>query len=593
VSPRKAGSFLVTLAAAVPLLSCATPTQVTVVVTTDVPCEFWKGTTVSVGTQETIESPFYASSTPTCTESKEGIRIGEIVVVPKVNRNDKFTIKVVGGVDTTADACVKTGDYTGCIVARRSLNFIPHAALELPIFLSSSCEGVPCSTRKNETCVFGACASADIPKPELCEDKPEACGEQVLTGEGTPAPVQELVECGRPSLIADDFASKEPRSKWAVQGSDKEAAQVEGALVLTPPADGAQEVAFRSEHSVKLDGDAITVRVPGMLSVEADARAYLAAEYNSVNQVRIEQRKGALHFLSTDAMGALTGPSVPYDSQNHLWWEIRATAKNIVMRTSPDGLDWTLGASIPKESVAHFADHVNIVLGAGVETPGSSPGSVAFDDLNQGRSIVVWCPLSEVADTFDGANPTPKWRVDQTNEDCQITQKEGSLFFDITGNEPTTCSLQTRSAFNLRGKSLVLNVEALSIVEPNVNFFLSVEDDRRFGAEIGVRVSQEFNLKNKPVVFYLRRPETLNIEQGEVAINPMAPPKFLRIRESGGLLYWETSDTGAKWTELRRDAPGFATNAAHVSIRFESFEPLVTKPLSIKVADLTVKSAGL
>jgi hypothetical protein len=563
---------------------------VTVIVTTDVPCKFWKGTTVNVGTRDTVDIPDYASSTSNCTESTDGIRIGEIVVIPKGNRDEKFTIKVVGGVDTTADACVKTGDYTGCIVARRSLNFIPHAALELPIFLSSSCEGVPCSTRKDETCVFGACVSANIPTPALCEDKPEACGEGVLTGEGNPTPVQEPIECGRPSLIADNFSTKEPRKQWAVQGSEKEAAQVEGALVLTPPADGAQEVTLRSQHAVNLDGDAITVKVPGMLNPEAEARAYLAAELDGANQIRIEQKKGAIHFLSTDAAGTLIGPSVPYNIKKHLWWEIRSTAKNIVMRTSPDGLDWTLGASIPKESV-DFIGHANIVLGAGVETPGPSPGAVSFDDLNQGRSVVVWCPLTDVADPFEGSGPAIKWRVDRTNDDCQITQKEGSLFFDIKGNEPTTCSLRSRSAFNLRGKSLVLDVEALTIAEPSVNFFLSAEDDRGFGAEIGVRVSQELDLLDKPVVYYVRRPETIGTAQDEVEI--MKTPKLLRIRESGGRLYWERFDTDDGWTELYQDLPGFATNAVHVILRFESFVPLVKKPLSIKLADLGVSSGSL
>lgn len=586
-SPWNSGKLVAALAAAITLTSCNTPTQVTVLVTTDVPCQYWKGAIVSVGTWDSLEEAGIGSSTDNCTETEGGVRIGEIVVVPKDGKNDKFAIKVIGGVDSTAKACLETGDYSGCIVARRTLNFIPHGDIRLPIFLSSSCEGVPCSARKNETCVFGACVSANIPKPELCEDSPQACSDGVLTGADNVPPVQEPVECGRPSVIVDDFATTDPLKQWIIQGGPKEVSQSDGVLVLSPPANGTVDVGLRSAHAVNLDGDAITVKVPAMLNTASESRAYLAAAYDEANQIRIEQKNGMLHFLSTDAAGMLSGPSATYDPKQHLWWEIRATAKNIVLRTSPDGLSWALGASIPRESVAHFMEHANIVLGAGAA--GASPGAVSFDHLNLGRPVISWCSLDGAADTFDGASPAPKWRL-ETTEFCSITQKEQGLFLELTGEDAATCSLRSRNAFDLRGKSIVLNVETIAIAEPSVNFFLSLEDDRGFGAEIGVRVSQEVDLNGQTVFYYVRRPETLAVAQNEVLYN--MSHKLLRIREEAGTLYWETSDTGDVWDELFKDAPGFETKAAHVIVRLEAFVPLLTKPLTVKVADLSVGSGA-
>jgi hypothetical protein len=60
----------------------------------------------------------------------------------------------------TADDCVRTNYTGGCIVARRSVRYVSHQRLELPIALDTSCIDVPCGA--TTTCVNGNCVPAMI-----------------------------------------------------------------------------------------------------------------------------------------------------------------------------------------------------------------------------------------------------------------------------------------------------------------------------------------------------------------------------------------------------------------------------------------------
>jgi hypothetical protein len=117
------------------------------------------------------------------------------VLVPADDDDAAFGVRVVGGVefDAEKDCTVENGfapepqpgapefPYkTGCIVARRTLSFIPHTPLTLPIVLRDDCIGVPCGP--SETCVHGSCVSSNV-DPDDCVD-PAGCDETTL-----PAPV--------------------------------------------------------------------------------------------------------------------------------------------------------------------------------------------------------------------------------------------------------------------------------------------------------------------------------------------------------------------------------------------------------------------
>jgi hypothetical protein len=164
------------------------PTEITIAMTTDVPCAQVTETSIAVGDLVGLEARPPAASSTIC-DAATGT-IGTLVIVPSGAKDELVALRVVLGIGRTADQCVADG-YKGCIVARRAMHFLPHVPLKLPIALRTSCLGVVCAP--TETCVQGDCASATIEDATRCasSSSADACGDGLLLGQadgGTPPP---------------------------------------------------------------------------------------------------------------------------------------------------------------------------------------------------------------------------------------------------------------------------------------------------------------------------------------------------------------------------------------------------------------------
>lgn len=150
---------------------CADPTQVTVVLTTDVPCDRLRGVTIAVGGAG--EDPA-APSTSTTSCDADG-HLGTIVLVPRGARDSVLKVELVAGIDRQPEWCAAPSFGAGCIAARRVLSYIPQSPLVLPVAMRASCNGVVCTN--DQTCVQGVCRDAKI-GPNACGGA--GCGEDVL-----------------------------------------------------------------------------------------------------------------------------------------------------------------------------------------------------------------------------------------------------------------------------------------------------------------------------------------------------------------------------------------------------------------------------
>ncbi|HYQ04881.1 MAG TPA: hypothetical protein VER96_39670 [Polyangiaceae bacterium] len=151
------------LVAATLLGGCLDATQIAVELHTDVKCADRPETTISVGTLGQLESSAPVAVTTAC-DAQTG-RIGSIVVLPHDSKEGQVGIEVVAGIVKSAEECRRDNFVGGCIVARRSLNFVKHHGLELPIELEAACIDVPCGA--TETCRRGACVPAQV-DPNSC-----------------------------------------------------------------------------------------------------------------------------------------------------------------------------------------------------------------------------------------------------------------------------------------------------------------------------------------------------------------------------------------------------------------------------------------
>jgi hypothetical protein len=245
---RAAGVFACASVAAV--LACEDPTEVTLVLTTDVPCSMLEGTTITVGTADALEDKDLVADTSACDPDASGLSsIGTFVVVPSHGRSDAFAVRVVSGVGRQAHDCApggQTPDYTNCIVARRELTFVPHTPLTLPIVMRKDCENRACGAQ--QTCVDGECVSDMILTPNRCTGG-GACSESVLLDGGAVAGS----EASTPLADATTDAPIEDGLGVDVSAADVsivDAPPLDGRAVDGPTSDGSPGDAARTDSGV-------------------------------------------------------------------------------------------------------------------------------------------------------------------------------------------------------------------------------------------------------------------------------------------------------------------------------------------------------
>jgi hypothetical protein len=102
--------------------SCLTPTQIELVITTDVGCSELNGVTITAGPPREVERASVSTLTNDCRNVEGGAEIGTIVVAPSGDKDSAVGIKVVAGVTAEVESCTADNRHAGCIVARRRLN---------------------------------------------------------------------------------------------------------------------------------------------------------------------------------------------------------------------------------------------------------------------------------------------------------------------------------------------------------------------------------------------------------------------------------------------------------------------------------------
>ena len=150
-------------------MSCRTPTQVTLVMSTDLPCASTRGLAITGAAVGQSERNAPSTISYRCEGNGD---LGTLVVTPAHEKNGDVAFRLVMGVDGPAEQC-RPPDYKGCVVQRRILSFLPNTELELPIRMLLVCKDVPCD--ESSTCAAsGDCVSARIPDPEQCAP-PKQC----------------------------------------------------------------------------------------------------------------------------------------------------------------------------------------------------------------------------------------------------------------------------------------------------------------------------------------------------------------------------------------------------------------------------------
>jgi hypothetical protein len=139
-------------AIAVVSASCLSPTETTLVVSTDVDCGDGPVTDIFTGRVGGIDPSIPNTQTSSCNPRSE--EVGTLVVVPSSD-DETFEVEVVTAIKGK-DPAACAADITNCIVSRRIIRSLPHTPLWLPIDNLLDCLGVLCAS-DDLTCSHGRC----------------------------------------------------------------------------------------------------------------------------------------------------------------------------------------------------------------------------------------------------------------------------------------------------------------------------------------------------------------------------------------------------------------------------------------------------
>jgi hypothetical protein len=145
--------------------SCLGATQIELHVTTNARCTDetqWRGVSIYVGSPTDVETRAPTLTTTACDADGQ---VGSLVVVPTASNTDEIGVRVVAGLTRPPEECA-AHQYSGCIVARRTVRFNPHKTLDLYVALTDDCVGVSCDP--THTCVSADCVdsrSVGLPSP--------------------------------------------------------------------------------------------------------------------------------------------------------------------------------------------------------------------------------------------------------------------------------------------------------------------------------------------------------------------------------------------------------------------------------------------
>ncbi|USN96735.1 MAG: hypothetical protein H6797_00855 [Candidatus Nomurabacteria bacterium] len=242
--------------------------------------------------------------------------------------------------------------------------------------------------------------------------------------------------------------------------------------------------------------------------------------------------------------GVNSETTTTYDATNFRWLRLRESGGTIYWETSPDGSTWTIQRS--KTSSLTLAS-TNVMLSCGRWTSETSPGNSYFDNLNPGS------PTATLTDDFS-TEDTIKWTGYEGNV-ASVVDGRLALSGATSDYYPP---LESVSTYVFTG-SYVACQFVENFPEGNGSYTLEFY----VGSDTNNRI--EFQINGGSLGISMKEKVAGVVSSSDLIYNPLRH-KWLRMRESGGTVYWETSIDSATWVE--RWSKATTLNLNNVTIGF-------------------------
>lgn len=340
-----------------------------------------------------------------------------------------------------------------------------------------------------------------------------------------------IATCGKTGAIIDDFADGVPAYFWHPTSTYYgDVSETGGELVLTPSGGGV--IGYTATVAVDLRDAGIEVEVPTMLTAGTGASASFVAG-NRGQAIRIVQRDGTLEAYIDRATGGPLVNDVPYDPVMHRWWRIMDAGDRVSIKTSPDGVTWSLFLT---GSDVDFTGAVEVALVA----DGNAAGQVSFRNLRATEGGVAigpapWCKARTFVDPFDGAEVDYGWAPFSTGDAaCDPKFAGGKLHVDTAA---TACVgyLLSMSLYDLGGSSIVLDTDVIDALPYGYGALLGIND------AAGAKASISATNGNLCAI----------VGDYDSTCVGYTGQRYWRLRDDAGTLVWDSSPDQVDWTQLR------------------------------------------
>jgi hypothetical protein len=328
--------------------------------------------------------------------------------------------------------------------------------------------------------------------------------------------------------LTDRFDTKDT-VEWNYTGN----AAVSGGRLQITPTSGYDVNRIITQNLYDLTGSSIVTELAQTPNLgNGTTQAYVIARINGTNYEAIGYSGGKLYMDESVAGIPSTDIATTYDPVAHRWLRMREASGTIYWDTSPDGVTWTNRRN-KAAGISLTALYIQVESAYFGTEP--SPGVAVYDNVNL-------VPIGNFTDTF-ATQDTAKWIFGAATSvsggqllmpaNASATGSVSGLgpYFDLTASSATAQIIQYPTAAS--GNSMNFGVNA----GLGSTYFIMQwwgADQKVYCGEIVSAVSDW---------------------DGGVSTTD----KWWRIRESNGIVYWDTSANGLSWTNRRSKVPQIQT----------------------------------
>jgi hypothetical protein len=165
--------------------------------------------------------------------------------------------------------------------------------------------------------------------------------------------------------------------------------------------------------------------------------------------------------------------------------------------------------------------------------------------------------VGSLTDDFNTTTRAPTWNRSYTNSPMTVSQVGGQLVLTLAANDMKYSAYYSSASYDLTGSALLVQVPQTASTTANGQTYIELDAP----ANNSLSIVEE----NGSLYFRVTNAGTYqNI--GSVLYDP-TQHAWWRIRESGGVLFWDTAPDGKAWTVQQQLTPlPFAINVLDVQL---------------------------